>query len=231
MIYDRERRTAEPGSRGVCPGCGDALIAKCGEIVSWHWAHAHGADCDHWYEPISDWHLAWQNTAPAECREVVMGPHRADIFEDGYVIELQHSALSVAEIKEREAFYEASAPNGLLWLWDARDFKDRLEVRKYHRDGRVDFRWKHPRKSMFACRSRQHWDLGDGWMIQEVSAARGNYVAGMGTGLLRYWSSQQWPDYNFQWAFRPSTRYVHVWPKPDKPRLSLEYTRWLGFHG
>lgn len=40
----------------VCPGCGNALSAKQGEKLAWHFAHANGSACDQGYE--SALHLA-----------------------------------------------------------------------------------------------------------------------------------------------------------------------------
>ncbi len=190
MRYDSERREAFPKGRGVCPGCARPLIAKCGEIVTAHWAHSSGVDCDPWYDPAAhEWHLEWQRRHPPECSEIVMGPHRADLVVDDYVIELQHSPLAVAEIREREAFYGRK----LLWIWDARAFASRLSVRKYDpRTGQLSFRWKHPRKSMFSCTARVWWDLGGGWILQNVRSKQGTYAAGMGWGTLTAWVGEDW---------------------------------------
>lgn len=43
MIYglcNSARIEAFPGGRAICPTCGGDLIAKCGRLVQWHWAHA-----------------------------------------------------------------------------------------------------------------------------------------------------------------------------------------------
>ncbi|MBN8609165.1 MAG: hypothetical protein J0L92_01170 [Deltaproteobacteria bacterium] len=112
------RVEATPGGRAACPGCAEPVVAKCGELVTWHWAHASGrTDCDPWWEPETPWHREWKSHAPLERQEVVRGSHRADVvLPDGYVIELQHSPISPEEIREREAFYGRMA-----WLFDARD--------------------------------------------------------------------------------------------------------------
>ena len=62
---DGGRKTATPGSRGTCPGCGSEVLAKCGEIKSWHWAHAADAQCDPWHHGETDWHLAWKRLGAA----------------------------------------------------------------------------------------------------------------------------------------------------------------------
>lgn len=103
------------GGRGTCDCCGGLLVAKCGQIVTHHWAHDKRADCNTWSEQIGTWHLWWQNLVKPEAVEVVLAPHRADIVgNDGIVIELQHSPISVADIEAREAFY-----GDMVWLFDA----------------------------------------------------------------------------------------------------------------
>jgi hypothetical protein len=104
-----------PNGRGVCPCCGGLLIAKCGKIVTHHWAHESSDDCDPWSEPIGPWHLWWQGLVRQEAVEVVRGSHRADIVgSGGAVVELQHSSISAEDIAAREAFY-----GNMIWLFDA----------------------------------------------------------------------------------------------------------------
>src|SRR4029450_10582789 len=38
-IVEGERRGAQRGLSGKCPLCDDAMIAKCGEVGVWQWAH------------------------------------------------------------------------------------------------------------------------------------------------------------------------------------------------
>ena len=114
----------------MCTGCEQEVVAKCGLIVCWHWAHR-ADDCDLWYEPMSAWHRAWQNRFPREQTEVVMRRdgehHRADIvLGHGGVLELQASAISVEDIARREKFYKHMA-----WLFRC-DWADRL-IRHEHK--------------------------------------------------------------------------------------------------
>ena len=56
------------------------VLAKCGRINRWHWAHRSKIDCDAWAEGMSEWHLGWQDLVEERCQEVVIrGEHRADI--------------------------------------------------------------------------------------------------------------------------------------------------------
>jgi hypothetical protein len=134
------------------------VLAKCGELVGWHWAHERAADCDPWAEPDTRWHAWWQLQVPPECREVPMGPHRADIVTPrGSVVELQSSALPESEVAEREAFY---GPD-MVWLFDVRSSYE-LDLRKNkNNDSRYrTFRWKRARKSVALPRLPVFLDIG-----------------------------------------------------------------------
>lgn len=130
------RAPSSTGDRATCPGCALPVLAKCGDLVSHHWAHESGADCDSWSEGESDWHRAWKERFPESAREVVIGPHRADIALNGRVLELQHSAISTETIAEREAFYGP----GMLWLFDAREWRI-----GYRSDGTLLYHFFRPR--------------------------------------------------------------------------------------
>jgi hypothetical protein len=127
---------------------------------------------------MTQWHLDWQEEAPPERREVVVGPHRADLITtDNTVIELQHSSIPVDVIRAREQHYDRMA-----WIFDAREA---YEGQRYYRDGSkfrhpdgvlrdyaitrrldirdkghyVTFRWKHPRKTVAFCDKPVYLDL------------------------------------------------------------------------
>lgn len=158
------RLTAEPGRTAFCPVCREPVRPKCGRIVTWHWAHIGREDCDDWAEPDSAWHLDWQAIVPAEWREVVIGRHRADIKAfDGTIVEIQHSTISADEIRERENFY-----GRMVWIFDAREAyaEGRLHFRRRDRRDYMTFRWKHPRKTLAACRRPVLLDLGDGLLFR-----------------------------------------------------------------
>lgn len=156
MLYASGRAVATPGAKGECPACGGELIAKCGEIVMWHWAHV-SADCDSWAEPETEWHIKWKECFPLECREVTVGSHRADVMVGAHAIEFQHSPISANEIRQRENHY-----GSLTWVIDGRDFRERFSVRRpkqdesaikkrYFRHDQGDwiFDWSHAKKSWF----------------------------------------------------------------------------------
>lgn len=150
------REPATPGSRGSCPLCKEAVQAKCGQVVTWHWAHIARDDCDPWAEPETTWHREWQARVLPDQREVIIGNHRADVVTgSGTVVELQHSSIPVPQILAREAHY-----GRMIWLFDAREPYEYNRLLVRHRPDYVTFRWKHPRKSIAYCRKSVYLDLG-----------------------------------------------------------------------
>lgn len=116
------------GGKAQCQICGEAISAFCGEINRNHWRHDNLINCDNWYEPMTDWHINWQDKFPKDWREVVITKngkkHLADVHTNqNIVIEFQHSSISTHEISEREAFYE-----NMIWVLDAREFSDRFKI-------------------------------------------------------------------------------------------------------
>ena len=72
---------------------------------------------------MSEWHRAWQNCFPKECREVVVQSggikHRADVLiNKKTVIEFQHSPITAEEIAERNRFYTECGLK-VVWVFDA----------------------------------------------------------------------------------------------------------------
>jgi len=161
-LSDGMRITAERGREAVCPTCRDSLLAKCGHIRVWHWAHRSGFDCDIWSEPETKWHAGWKARFPTDWCEVPIGKHRADVqLPSGWVIELQHSPIQVEELREREAFY-----GRMVWLVDGTGLGDRLELRD--RRNHVTFRWRWPRVAWMYARRRVYLDLGGPHLLRLI---------------------------------------------------------------
>ena len=130
---DGNRQEAQPGLSGECPGCGQPMVAKCGEIRVPHWAHKGRRVCDPWWENETPWHRAWKDQFPVEWQEVVQHAkdgerHIADVKTDrDWVIEFQHSYLNPPEHRARDAFYPK-----LVWVVDGtrrgRDAKQFIEA-------------------------------------------------------------------------------------------------------
>jgi hypothetical protein len=156
---DRNRILAQPRQRAVCPGCEAVVIAKCGDINAWHWAHESLVDCDPWSECESQWHLDWKRSVPRSQCERVIGPHRADIVTArDWIVELQHSSLTFEEVRERERFY-----GNMVWIIDASTFEDRFTLRRLNKNSYV-FKWRHVRKWILAIEKPIFFDFGtDRW--------------------------------------------------------------------
>lgn len=177
-IVEGKRREASPGLSGCCPGCGGPMRAKCGEVLTWHWAHL-TADCDPWSEPESQWHLNWKARFPEAYQEVVIGPHRADVKGPAAVLEVQKSQIAPEMIREREEFY-----GEMLWMLNGEDFAERFHV-VYEGRGTYRFEWKNPRKTWATAERRILIDFGEIFEITRIDTTktpwtgRGRYVVGV----------------------------------------------------
>ncbi len=128
-LANGQRREAQPGLSGECPSCGRAMVAKCGELKIWHWAHLGRRTCDPWWENETEWHRAWKEQFPVDWQEVI---HRAESGEkhiadiktaQGWVLEFQHSYLKPEERWARDSFYPK-----LVWVVNgARRNRDRSQ--------------------------------------------------------------------------------------------------------
>lgn len=179
MLAERDgnRVLPEKGMTAQCPMCRSEVIAKCGDVVRWHWSHTVARDCPVQFDGVTEWHLEWQSYA--DQTEVTIGAHRADIVTpDGMVVEVQHSAISVEDIRAREVHY-----GRMMWVFDARTpfADDRFVIRKVLPEYQT-FRWKHPRKSVRACRKPVFLDLGDDtlFQIKKISTSPKGVTGGWG---------------------------------------------------
>lgn len=123
-LIDTQRREAEPGLAGICPGCGQAMIAKCGPQRVHHWAHKGARACDPWWEPETAWHRGWKQQFDTDWQEFFLVAdtgerHIADVrTSHGLVLEFQHSHIPPAERRSREAFYR-----NMTWIVDGTRLK------------------------------------------------------------------------------------------------------------
>lgn len=161
------RIVAAPGLRGFCITCTKHVLARCGNINIWHWAHEVDSECDPWAEHETPWHAAWKEQFPVESREVVIGSHRADIYHRGWVIEFQHSSISTDEIMTREDFY-----GKMIWIVDAEEFFSHIESRSYD-NHYITFNWKWPQHCWRWAKAPLIFDIG-GPEIFRVLGLRNN---------------------------------------------------------
>lgn len=118
-LQNDQRIEATPGATGHCPGCGAILIAKCGTLKIWHWAHKGQRHCDPWWENETEWHRSWKNNFPRDWQEVSARDehgelHIADVKTPfGLVVEFQHSYLDPKEVRKRTDFHSR-----MIWVVD-----------------------------------------------------------------------------------------------------------------
>lgn len=145
-----------PGARGRCVDCDGILIAKCGEINRWHWAHeADGSTCTG-SDGESAWHLAWKAWATqyGARTEVASGQHRADIiWPDGGVYELQSNYLNPVDIQNREEYWG----DRLTWIYRITAGRNARLIN----DGDGWFKWRRPPTSMTMHERPILWHLND----------------------------------------------------------------------
>ena len=160
MIFDLNRNKALPGSTSECPCCKSKIVAKCGSIKIWHWAHESLGECDSNWEPMTQWRLDWQAKVREELTEIIMGHHIADIrLTSGKVVEIQHSTLPLEVVQEREAFY-----GNMTWIFDGKDFFRRLVIKEKEFNGEPShgFRFKNPRSYITGATKYPFYiDFGD----------------------------------------------------------------------
>ena len=196
--HEGRLQRATPGGRGVCPHCDEPVMAKCGQIMVWHWSHYADYCSDTWAEE-SDWHLTWKDWALERGWQVEVPivknekPHRADIVTpSGWIIELQHSPLSTTQIDERERFY-----GRMVWIWDAASAWDRFVFNDH--DWGVGVRWKRPRWSLCYVKRPLYLDFADGDVLRVKLSRKesryGDYDVCLGRGA---WVD---PDVDFPKAY------------------------------
>lgn len=159
-LLNNVRSEALPKARGVCEVCGLATIAKCGSLVIHHWAHERGAECDSWFENEGPWHRKWKDFAPSDRQEVTVTKegksHRADVMlADGTVVELQHSPISIEDVKAREAHYES-----MIWLVDGTEAFEEGRLEVWLSSAPHHFEWSHKKRWWMECESPILIDLG-----------------------------------------------------------------------
>lgn len=205
-IVNEGREEAQPGLSGACIGCGHEMVAKCGEIKVWHWAHRGKKPCDPWKENETDWHRAWNGNFAKENQECIHyaddgEKHIADVKTDlGWVLEFQHSHIHPDERRARTAFYKK-----LVWVVNGlRRKKD---------------------KEQFFDSIREIASLNSSPLIRRICS-----VGSREGALLRDWSGLTSPvffdfgDETTVWCLLPNTT--------DGQAFTIEFARatFLGFH-
>lgn len=137
-LVNEVRREPHPGLTGLCTLCRSPMVAKCGNVRIWHWAHYGVRNCDPWWENETEWHRNWKGHFPPDWQEVEHRSetgerHRADVKTDrGRVFEFQYSHLDPEERRAREVFY-----GKMIWIVSGlRRKKDKEQFFKAFESGR-----------------------------------------------------------------------------------------------
>lgn len=125
-IVNGEKTQASPGIRGTCPECSNVVLARCGHINLWHWAHESNDDCPYSKKEETEWHLNWKRKFPKSMTEVKIGNNRADVVIGGFVLEFQNSSIDYMSILDREISYK-----NMAWIVNGHEFMARFYTRDY----------------------------------------------------------------------------------------------------
>jgi len=135
---NNQRTRASPNSKAICPLCNEEVIAKCGEIKIWHWAHKVNFTCKE-FEPETERHiemkLFFKDNFPNFELEYNLGWAIPDLFDKNrkIAIEVQHSRLSKEKFLERTINYRKNGIH-VLWIFDCFLLKENVPdfLRKAH---------------------------------------------------------------------------------------------------
>lgn len=167
------------------------MVAKCGEMRVWHWAHRGRRHCDSWWENETVWHRNWKEHFPVEWQEIVHHAedgerHIADVkTSDDCVIEFQHSYIKPDERRSREGFYQK-----LVWVVDG--LRRKRDVAGFQRA------WEHTR-AIIGPNSpvRQIW-RHEGALLRDWAGSRANVFFDFGDERMLYWLL---PNADDTWAW------------------------------
>lgn len=183
MYARKEDRMIEaaPGQRAECPHCRAEVLAKCGTVMVWHWAHVSIFDCDSWSEGETAWHMNWKRQFPQECREISVGSHRADVLVKGKTIyEFQSKSLPTPDMLERERYYRRLG-YVYFWVFNLSEKARHFSLRKSFSDGHWSFRWYHGWKRLDGIAKPFYLDLGsDGLFFVKSIRFDGSRCFGFG---------------------------------------------------
>ncbi|SED73817.1 Competence protein CoiA-like family protein [Rhizobiales bacterium GAS191] len=183
-----EASTALKGHIFVCPGCGDPVILKKGEIVVHHFAHYPGSVCEYGtgetlahmtakFEMAASlrrrgWHTEVEYVPPGNPNrriDVITWPPK--LFNRGFVFEFQNTSISAKEMFQRADDYAAL---GYVQSW--------IPVWKPERLKKVD----HQPFPRYSVPQFEHWvqgfNLGHGLWYFDHKAVEFRYAK-----LTDYW--------------------------------------------
>lgn len=188
-VLDGGRVRAVPGLvEAHCPYCDQPVIAKCGQIIAWHFAHrADSSRCD-WDRDETEWHLNWKSHAPVERCERLGSKEgklaRADVIADGVAIEFQSAYLDDAFRERREYVWDGSHPTlaNILWVVDARHILNSSgnKLNRSPDQTSATLIWKHPSKWWRDCEGAVVLDIGAEELFLVTEVRTGEFLRMLG---------------------------------------------------
>lgn len=156
IAYDGDRRVPISEYDAYLSSCsnptltcaeGHPVIARRGDRNAHHYAHKANTECSCGADNKGRWHIWWQDRVVSDAQEVRVESilldgtrvlHIADtlvpkdrlsvpVSHMGYVVEYQHSPMSIETMRKRESFYTTHGYH-LVWIfdtttWDIQVFK------------------------------------------------------------------------------------------------------------
>lgn len=176
-----DRARATQGARGAsCPSCGAPVIAKCGSVVTWHWAHEAHAECP--WAGETEWHREWKSDVadahPAATVEFIDGDHRADVLLDGLAFEFQSKGLDGDDVLAREEHW------GRV-VWVVNTLKAKITYKATPGVGEDTFVWPHAWRSWKAATQPLVLDRGSKVIVVYALDWRTSPVKGRGLVVSR----------------------------------------------
>jgi len=193
-LVNGQRQEPQPNLSGECPGCGNPMIARCGEVRVWHWAHRGRRHCDLWWENETKWHRDWKGQFPVDWQEIVHHAedgelHIADVKTDAdWVIEFQHSYIKPEERRSRERFYPK-----LIWVVDG--------LRRKRDKAGFQRAWDHhyTRSQSEDSPGRVVWS-DEGALLRDWAGSRAHVFFDLGDEQALWWLAPTAPIVSNDWA-------------------------------
>jgi len=178
LTKDGQRVSAKPEVVAFCQNCGEEVVAKCGEINIWHFAHKTTNDC-FGGEGESLWHEYWKGMFPEECREFLrydkyLEYKIADVAYCEIVLEYQTNLPDVDEIEFRQEFWQDL---GYKFKWV---IKNNDQFFKHLKKISVEdvynvYKFKRPIKKFAYLNTPFYIDLENGFLIKIFKVIVENY--------------------------------------------------------
>jgi len=139
MFYNHlRRRVSEWDGKepSLCPECKQSMIAKAGEIVSWHWAHKSFEGCSNIETP---WHITWKlvylSMPGWEIEypiEIEGKSYRLDAYNPK-TLEAKEFVHCISDSYYKKHWDLLESDHKPEWIWDGNQF--RSKYLKWHNHG------------------------------------------------------------------------------------------------